>query len=517
MMKVAQARNDAASILHNALYLGDVEVQVALLVKAGQPQLAYLMAKTHGFEEVASSILAEAKRSPEAVRTLPHRAALLKPPTPLLKGMGAWPLKATPTRMFESFITTAKPVAPPAAASSHVMPSTASVDMAGGWNDDGADVGAAFVDAPAGADFGDGDGAGWDLDAADELAELEHLDINGSGTAAGAVSRDDAPLSPTAQGRFLLPLAGPSSGDLGMRASSFAYDHASAGSFSTALQLLTRQVGLVNYEPLKPYLMTAYHGSRAWLSVLEGTSPVPVALLRSADADRRNIAPQVAFSFTALARKMEEAYAMTTAGRFTEAVQAFRAVLLSTLLTHAPGGEELARAQDLINSAREYIVGLSMEVHRRELNAETDVGRMAELAAYFTVCTMQPAHLMLSLRSAMINSFKIRNFSHANHFAMRLLDLQPPAPIAQQAQKIVAHYERNRTDALPINFDQFTPFVVCAASYLPIYRQSPMVRCGYCGAPHSAPYEGAVCCVCQVGQVGVSGTGLYLGGDQQSF
>ena len=56
-----------------------------------------------------------------------------------------------------------------------------------------------------------------------------------------------------------------------------------------------------------------------------------------------------------------------------------------------------------------------------------DPVRMTELWAYFTHCNLQPAHLLLALKSAMINAFKIKNFITAASFANRLLEL-PEVP-----------------------------------------------------------------------------------------
>ncbi len=59
--------------------------------------------------------------------------------------------------------------------------------------------------------------------------------------------------------------------------------------------------------------------------------------------------------------------------------------------------------------------------------------RLAELAAYFTHCNLQPVHLMLTLRTAQNVFFKLKNFKTAGSFARRLLDL---GPTADQALKV---------------------------------------------------------------------------------
>ena len=41
-------------------------------------------------------------------------------------------------------------------------------------------------------------------------------------------------------------------------------------------------------------------------------------------------------------------------------------------------------------------------------DAGEEVARALELAAYFTHCNLQPAHLMLALKTAMASAFKVR-------------------------------------------------------------------------------------------------------------
>ena len=64
---------------------------------------------------------------------------------------------------------------------------------------------------------------------------------------------------------------------------------------------------------------------------------------------------------------------------------------------------------------------------RKEVN---DPKRSVELASYFTHCQLQPVHLQLCIRSAMLLAFKLNNFGTALSFAQRLLELGPSANVA---------------------------------------------------------------------------------------
>ena len=63
----------------------------------------------------------------------------------------------------------------------------------------------------------------------------------------------------------------------------------------------------------------------------------------------------------------QAAYQLTTGGKFQEAVQKFHAILLSITLLVVDSKQEISEAQQLLGICREYIVGLQMEVNRKEL------------------------------------------------------------------------------------------------------------------------------------------------------
>jgi len=75
-----------------------------------------------------------------------------------------------------------------------------------------------------------------------------------------------------------------------------------------------------------------------------------------------------------------------------------------------------------------------MEQARKKFPADDpdNMKRALELAAYFTHSRLQPAHLQLSLRSAMTLNYKAKNCLTAPMFARRLLELAPPAQVATQ-------------------------------------------------------------------------------------
>ena len=76
-----------------------------------------------------------------------------------------------------------------------------------------------------------------------------------------------------------------------------------------------------------------------------------------------------------------------------------------------------------------------MELFRKE--EVQDEKRSCELASYFTNCKLQATHLQLSLRSAMILNYKLKNFQTCALFARRLLELDPAPATAQQVKILI--------------------------------------------------------------------------------
>jgi coatomer subunit alpha len=136
---------------------------------------------------------------------------------------------------------------------------------------------------------------------------------------------------------------------------------------------------------------------------------------------------------------LQVCYQMTTGGKFQEAVEKLRSLLLSIPLLVVDSRQEVAEAQQLLQICRDYILGLNMELQRKDMpkNSLGEMKRVCEMAAYFTHCNMQPVHLILTLRTALNLFFKLKNYKTAATFAHRLLELGPRPEVAQQARKIL--------------------------------------------------------------------------------
>ncbi|KAF9585928.1 hypothetical protein BGW38_010979 [Lunasporangiospora selenospora] len=501
MLMIAEKRGDAMSRFHNTLFLGNVEERVRLLREVGQAPLAYMTAKTHGLDEIAEDILQEAGLTPEDVADLPTHGTLLVPPRPLMRAHDSnWPQLAVSRSYFEgAFTGDMEGVAP-------VTPMIASepepqVDQ-WGMDDDFSVPGTEHKPtslAPVMNDAFDMDGdGGWDMDA-DLAAEL-HAET-------GAIVAEDNGLA--------VPVAGQSEGEIWCQNSPLAADHVAAGAFESAMQLLNRQVGAVNFEPLKDQFLSIFQASRTALTGNEGMPSIMVPVRRNPDeTEQRKALPVLVKSFQSLiSKELQEAYKSTTANKLVEACTLFRAILHSLLLTIVTQPSEAEEVLQLVGVCREYILGLSIELSRREIQNDTSaagIKRTLELAAYFTGVQLQPKHMIISLRTAMTACYKHKNLQSAQTFARRLLELAPPGQAATLARQIQQVAERNPRDEIQLDYDQFNSFVVCGISYTPIYRGSPSVQCPYCRTHFKPEYQGNLCTVCDISQIGSTGTGMVV-------
>lgn len=218
--------------------------------------LAYMTAKSHGLEDECQSIL-EASGLTEDQVSMPTMGKPLTPPKPIVPTFRSnWPTKATSTTVFEDALL---------GQGEDEVPAT------NGF----AEEPELLADAEQNGDF-----------AAEEEVE----------DAAGWDMGDDVPVEPE-EGDFV-HVEGPESGvgsseaDIWSRTSPIAADHVAGGSFESAMQLLSRQVGAVNFEPLKPRFEEIYQASRTFLPANASMPPLINYVRRTVDEiDPRRIQP----------------------------------------------------------------------------------------------------------------------------------------------------------------------------------------------------------------------------------
>lgn len=213
--------------------------------------------------------------------------------------------------------------------------------------------------------------------------------------------------------------------DLWARNSPLAADHVAAGSFDTAMQLLNRQVGAVNFAPLKGRFLEIYKATRTYLPATPGLPPLVNFVRRTVEeTDSRKVLPIIPRNLETIANDdLQKGYAAMRANKLEEGVQIFRNMLHTLLVNTVSSEAEVEQAKRLIATAREYILAMSIELERRSLPTDTpgNLKRSIELSAYFTIPKLEVAHRQLALMAAMKFSFTHKNYSCALSFANRML------------------------------------------------------------------------------------------------
>lgn len=490
MAKIAEHRGDFTARFQNALYLGEVEDRIQMLKEIDLYPLAYMTAKAHGLEEECQSIL-EATGIPEDQLTLPNFGGSLAPPKPVVPTYKAnWPTKATSQSFFEKALASqlegiTLEDEPSAAANGLDLDEDADEDVTAKRN------GALEVED-------DEDAAGWDL-GDDIVPEAESDFVNVESTDAGG--------------------AGSSEADLWARNSPLAADHIAAGSFESAMNLLNRQVGAVNFAPLKPRFLEIYSASKTFLPASAGLPPLINYVRRTLDeTDPRKVLPIIPRDIEHLATNdLHRGYDSMKANKLEQGVQIFKSILHAMLANTVTSESEVAEAKKLITSASEYAIAMSIELARRRLGAQDAINgnpallkRSLELSAYFTIPKIEVPHRQLALLNAMNLASRSRNYSSALSFANRILANGGASKILESARRIKAQCERNPHDAVEIEYDQFAEFEICAASHTPIYSGTAYEECAFDGSKYHTKYKGTVCAVCEVCEVGKHGSGLKL-------
>ncbi|ONK74120.1 uncharacterized protein A4U43_C03F2980 [Asparagus officinalis] len=93
------------------------------------------------------------------------------------------------------------------------------------------------------------------------------------------------------------------------------------------------------------------------------------------------------------------------------------------------------------------------------------------------------------------------NYSIAANFARMLLENSPLEPQAEKAQRVLMACG-DRRDTNQLNYDFRNPFVVCGATFVPIYQGQKVVSCLYCCARFMPAIEGQICSICELAVVG---------------
>ena len=255
----------------------------------------------------------------------------------------------------------------------------------------------------------DEDVAGWDMgddivpEVEDDLINVESAETGGAGSSEAEQWARNSPL---------------------------AVDHVAGGSFESAMQLLNRQVGAVNFAPLKPRFLEVYQGSKTYLPASTGLPSLVNYVRRTVEEeDPRQVLPIIPRDLEYLAsHDLQAGYDAMKSNKLDDGIRIFKGILHAVLVNAVSSESEVDEAKKLITSASEYAVAMSIELARRKLGTPDEVTknpetlkRSLELSAYFTIPKIEVPHRQLVLGSAMQQAFRAKNYGSALSFANRIL------------------------------------------------------------------------------------------------
>lgn len=477
MQAIAEQRGDIGSFIQNTVYNNSTEKRAQFFAESGNFSLAYATAKTNGHDELAASILEQAGVDAADI-DLPALAPVTRPQPMISGGVANWPMKPAEPSYFEKAIMGQLEELELAEEVPEEEEEKKPKTAASAFDE------ALFDDAALGEDEEDG---GWDM--GDEELEVE----------------DDA------EEEFEVLDGSAIAGELGYwaRNSKLAAVHVAAGSFDTAAQFLNRQVGAVNFGPLRARFHQVYGASKLSLPGSEGL-PSITAYIRS-DVEEDDVTKVLPFipGVDEISKTINEGFKHFKANKLELAIESFRKVIYIVAVLAVDNADDEDKAKEGLALAREYILGLTIELERRKVETD-DVQRNLELAAYFTRTGLIPQHRVNALQVAMNQSFKHKNYASASYFASEFLKIVTSGARAEQAQKIKTRSDTVARDAIEINFDQDAQFDICAATLTPIYHGGPHVSCGLTGAKYQPSEKGKLDKISLVTSIGAPSSGLKL-------
>lgn len=262
MAKIAEHRGDMTSRFQNSLYLNDVQSRIDMFKEIDQYPLAYLTAKTNGLEDECQSILEAAGLTEDQI-SLPNIGKPLSKPAAIVPTHQAnWPVKTSGASSFEQVLLAqgGDEEAAPAATNGH-------------HDDDNFYETETAPQATTALDEGeDEDAEGWDLgDESIPDVEEDFVNVESADTGAGSSEADNW-----------------------ARNSPVAADHVAAGSYDSAMNLLNRQVGAVNFKPLEARFEEIFSASRTYLPANPGLPPLVNYVRRTLkETDGRKVLPLI--------------------------------------------------------------------------------------------------------------------------------------------------------------------------------------------------------------------------------
>lgn len=471
MATVAEARGDVSALVQNTLYSNDIKKRCEVYIQNGMLPLAYTLAKSNGLNDLAQLILQNAGLTEKDV-DLPDIDQAVPLPRPISEPIGNWPLKESSLSFFETALITGQ---------------VENLTLEDEVPKPDINVSSNNLDLTEDIEFGEEDvEGGWDLDEDLDIAEEEF-------------QAEETPVAPGAEG------------EIGhwLRNAKTPATYVASGALEQAASLLNKQLGVINFEPLRSRFRQVYSASKLYIPGVDGLPAMKDFIREDNDeSDPANFRPIVP-GYERLEDQLQAGFRQFKANNLEDAIQTFRNVIYTIAVLNVEDEEAETKCKEILSLCREYILGLSIEITRRSL-APNDIKRNLELAAYFTRVKLQPVHRLTALQVAMTQAFKSKNYASASYFAGELLKISATGPRADQATKLKTRADAIANDAIEIDFDPYAEFDICCGSFTPIYNGEPIVKEALVEAKYKESFKGKLCNITQITGIGVPASGLRI-------
>ena len=477
MEQIADKRGDTGARFQTSIFLNSIESRIQLLRESGMNPLAYSLAKSTGLTELSQEILSECEVEESQVKASIHDVSEDSLPGVTHESFKSnWPLRSTSLSFFEQAVL--------GNVDNLSLDEPEELEHAANEG---------FIDADSHLDMDENEEEnGWGLEDEDLGADVHLETVEGADSGTAPVSKSAVPET-----------------ELWLRNSPIAADHVAAGSFESAAQLLNRQLGIVNFAPLKKRFLEVYRSSKLYMNTTDGLPPMPLYIRRMSDSDSKSKAYPFIPGYDGLPSALQEAYKAVRSNKLELAIEMFRDILCTIVVLAVEGENEAEECKKMAEVCRNYILAFSIELKRRSLPAD-DVKRNLELAAYFTKPKLQTAHAAIPLQVAMKQSFAAKNYASASYFASQYLQLVKSGQGAEIAKKYKARADSSPLDAVEIDFQQHADFDICPLTLTPIYSGAPHEVDPMTGAKYQPSQKGKICAITGISLVGAPASGLRI-------
>lgn len=480
MEKIAEHRGDIFSMLQNSYYNNSGNKRAEIFANNGSLQLAYAVSKARGDDEAATRYLEQAGIDEQDV-ALPAKLSqdnFAKIPTNE-NVLEKWPLKDAELSYFEKAVlgqvndlSLDEPIEENTQNQEQVQPNNETDNL--------------FQDVE------------------DTLEENDAWDLNDEDLVV-----DEAPEKAIVEG---VPKSVTEESEVAtwVKNAKLPGVLVAAGAFDAAAQALSKQLGIVDFKPLKPYFINTYDGARSYMSSTPTELPAVAGYIRvnADDIDASEILPYIS-KINVITDKLNEGFKHFKANKLELAIESFRDVIYRVIFLAVSNEEDELIARRALYTAKEYILGLSIELERRSL-PDDQVKRNLELAAYFTRAKLAPAHRSNALQVAMSQNFKNKNYVQASYFAGEFLKIMTSGPRADQARKIKDKADSLAHDAIELDFDPYAEFEICAATHTPIYKGMPSSMDPLTNSMYHESEKGKRDSISLVSKIGAPASGLRI-------